>query len=187
MGFYWSIDWDQKLEKGQSYIFVANHTSMTDIMLMFAMIKDHPFVFVGKIELAKIPLFGFFYKRTSILVDRSNYSSRKDVFNQAQKRIKQGLSICIFPEGGVPKESVPLDQFKIGAFRLSVDHQLPLVPITFFDNKKRFSYTFFSGSPGKMRAKAHPFLDPKDFSLESLKIMSDKVYLLILKSLENQG
>ena len=113
MGFYWSIDWDQKLEKGQSYIFVANHTSMTDIMLMFAMIKYHPFVFVGKIELAKIPLFGFFYKRTSILVDRSNYSSRKDVFNQAQKRIQQGLSICIFPEGGVPKESVPLDQFKI--------------------------------------------------------------------------
>ena len=187
MGFYWSIDWDQKLEKGQSYIFVANHTSMIDIMLMFAMIKDHPFVFVGKIELAKIPLFGFFYKRTSILVDRSNYSSRKDVFNQAQKRIQQGLSICIFPEGGVPKESVPLDQFKIGAFRLSVDHQLPLVPITFFDNKKRFSYTFFSGSPGEMRAKAHPFLDPKDFSRESLKIMSDKVYLLILKSLENQG
>ena len=187
MGFYWSIDWDQKLEKGQSYIFVANHTSMTDIMLMFAIIKDHPFVFVGKIELAKIPLFGFFYKRTSILVDRSKYRSRKDVFNQAQKRIQQGLSICIFPEGGVPKESVPLDQFKIGAFRLSVDHQLPLVPITFFDNKKRFSYTFFSGSPGIMRAKAHSFLDPKDFSLESLKIMSDKVYLLILKSLENQG
>ena len=187
MGFYWSIDWDQKLEKGQSYIFVANHTSMTDIMLMFAMIKDHPFVFVGKIELAKIPLFGFFYKRTSILVDRSNYSSRKDVFNQAQKCIQQGLSICIFPEGGVPKESVPLDQFKIGAFRLSVDHQLPLVPITFFDNKKRFSYTFFSGSPGIMRAKAHSFLDPKDFSLESLKIMSDKAYLLILKSLENKG
>ena len=186
MGFYWSIDWDQKLEKGQSYIFVANHTSMTDIMLMFAMIKDHPFVFVGKIELAKIPLFGFFYKRTSILVDRSNYSSRKDVFSKAQKRIQQGLSICIFPEGGVPNESVPLDHFKIGAFRLSVDHQLPLVPITFFDNKKRFSYTFFSGSPGKMRAKGHPFMDPKNFSIESLKIMCDNVYLQILESLENQ-
>jgi 1-acyl-sn-glycerol-3-phosphate acyltransferase len=180
MGFYWSIDWDQKLEKGQSYIFVANHTSMTDIMLMFAMIKDHPFVFVGKIELAKIPLFGFFYKRTSILVDRSNYSSRKDVFNQAQKRIQQGLSICIFPEGGVPKESVPLDQFKIGAFRLSVDHQLPLVPITFFDNKKRFSYTFFSGSPGKMRAKAHPFLDPKDFKHTTSPILSGYFVLFVM-------
>ena len=187
MGFYWSVHWEQDLVKEQSYIFVANHTSMIDIMLMFALIKEHPFVFVGKIELAKIPLFGFFYKRTSILVDRSKYRSRKDVFNQAQQRIQQGLSICIFPEGGVPKESVPLDQFKIGAFRLSVDHQLPLVPITFFDNKKRFSYTFFSGSPGKMRAKAHFFLNPKEFTLDSLKIMSDKVHRLILKSLENQA
>ena len=55
MGFYWRIKWTQKLEKGQSYIFVANHTSMTDIMLMLVIIKDHPFVFVGKKELARIP------------------------------------------------------------------------------------------------------------------------------------
>ncbi|MEC8323992.1 MAG: lysophospholipid acyltransferase family protein, partial [Bacteroidota bacterium] len=105
MGFYWSARWEQDLERGQSYIFIANHTSMIDIMLMFAMVKYHPLVFVGKIELAKIPLFGFFYKRTSILVDRSKYTSRKAVFNQAQERIQKGLSICIFPEGGVPDES----------------------------------------------------------------------------------
>ncbi|MEC8536461.1 MAG: lysophospholipid acyltransferase family protein, partial [Bacteroidota bacterium] len=120
MGFYWSARWEQDLERGQSYIFIANHTSMIDIMLMFAMVKYHPLVFVGKIELAKIPLFGFFYKRTSILVDRSKYTSRKAVFNQAQERIQRGLSICIFPEGGVPDESVVLDRFKTGAFRLSV-------------------------------------------------------------------
>ena len=106
MGFYWSTCWEQDLERGQSYIFIANHTSMIDIMLMFAMVKHHPLVFVGKIELAKIPLFGFFYRRTSILVDRSKYTSRKAVFNQAQERIQKGLSICIFPEGGVPDLSL---------------------------------------------------------------------------------
>jgi 1-acyl-sn-glycerol-3-phosphate acyltransferase len=42
---------------------------MADIMLMLAVVKN-PFVFVGKRELAKVPLFGFFYKRTCILVDR---------------------------------------------------------------------------------------------------------------------
>ena len=52
-------------------MFIANHTSMADIMLMLVAVKN-PFVFVGKAELAKIPLFGFFYKRTSILVDRSS-------------------------------------------------------------------------------------------------------------------
>lgn len=185
MGFYWSIKWAQKLEKGQSYIFVANHTSMTDIMLMFVIIKDHPFVFVGKKELARIPLFGFFYKRTCILVDRSNAKSRQAVFRSAQKRIERGLSICIFPEGGVPKESVTLDRFKIGAFRLAVDHKLPLVPITFFDNKKRLSYTFFSGSPGKMRAIGHSFLNPEKHKKDAAKKMSNEVYNLLLNSLES--
>lgn len=184
MGFHWRIKWTQKLEKGKSYIFVANHTSMTDIMLMLAVIKSHPFVFVGKKELARIPLFGYFYKRTCILVDRGNAMSRQAVFRRAQQRIESGLSICIFPEGGVPPETVLLDRFKMGAFRLAVDHKLTLVPLTFFDNKKRFSYTFFSGSPGKMRALGHSFLDPQDYKENAAKKMSSEVYNLLLNSLK---
>jgi 1-acyl-sn-glycerol-3-phosphate acyltransferase len=155
-GFYYKIERETQLEKGKSYMFVANHTSMTDIMLMLIIIGKHPFVFVGKVELAKIPLFGFFYKRTCILVDRANSKSRLAVFERAQQRLNRGFSICIFPEGGVPTdESIVLDEFKDGAFRLAIEHQIPIVPITFADNKKRLSYTFLSGSPGLMRAKIH--------------------------------
>jgi 1-acyl-sn-glycerol-3-phosphate acyltransferase len=156
MGFYYKVEKIQKLDRSKSYMFVANHTSMSDIMLMLAVV-DNPFVFVGKMSLAKIPLFGFFYKRTSILVDRSCSKSRMEVFNEAQKRIDRGLSICIFPEGGVPHdESILLDTFKDGAFRLAVEHHLPIVPLVFPDNKKRLSYTFYSGSPGIMRVKILP-------------------------------
>lgn len=159
MGFYYKIERNQILESDKSYMIVANHTSMVDIMLMLAVVKS-PFVFVGKKELAKIPLFGFFYKRTCILVDRGCSKSRLEVFNQAQKIIDRGLSVCIFPEGGVPDdESIVLDTFKDGAFRLAIEHQIPILPITFGDNKKRFSYTFFSGSPGIMRAKIHPQIE----------------------------
>jgi 1-acyl-sn-glycerol-3-phosphate acyltransferase len=155
MGFYYKIEKNQILEPNKSYMIVANHTSMTDIMLMLATIKN-PFVFVGKVELAKIPLFGFFYKRTCILVDRGCSKSRLKVFNEAQKRLDRGLSVCIFPEGGVPDdESLLLDTFKDGAFRLAIEHQIPIVPISFADNKKRLSYTFFSGGPGLMRVKIH--------------------------------
>jgi len=157
-GFYYRVEQEQEIVAHKSYMFVANHTSMADIMLMLAVVKN-PFVFVGKKELSKIPLFGFFYKRTCILVDRNNARSRMEVFNQAQKRLNQGLSICIFPEGGVPSdESIVLDTFKDGAFRLAIEHQIPIVPLTFPDNKKRFSYTFFSGSPGIMRVKIHSFV-----------------------------
>jgi 1-acyl-sn-glycerol-3-phosphate acyltransferase len=168
MGFYYKIEKDQELDKDKSYMFIANHTSMVDIMLMLASIKK-PFVFVGKKELVNIPLFGFFYKRTCILVDRSNSKSKHGVFDRAQKRINQGLSICIFPEGGVPDdESIVLDHFKDGAFRLAIDHQLPIVPIAFGDNKKRYSYTIFSGSPGLLRVKILPFIETEG------KTMADK-------------
>src|SRR5690606_12700022 len=109
-------------KKGESYMFVANHTSMTDIMLMFHATKS-PFVFVGKKELAKIPLFGYIYKRTCILVDRGNTKSRVEAFRRAEIRLNEGLSVCIFPEGGVPDDlSILLDEFKDGAFRLAIEH-----------------------------------------------------------------
>ena len=141
--------------------------------------------FVGKKELAKIPLFGFFYKRTCILVDRSSERSRKAVFLSAQRRLKQGLSICIFPEGGVPEEHILLDTFKDGAFRLAINHQIPVVPITFYDNKKRFSYTFFSGGPGKIRALIHAPLLTTIYSLEMKRELKAKTHAIILNELEN--
>jgi 1-acyl-sn-glycerol-3-phosphate acyltransferase len=189
MGFYYRIKLEQELEPNKSYMIVANHTSMTDIMLMLAVIKN-PFVFVGKKELSKIPLFGFFYKRTCILVDRASSKSKMEVFDAAQKRINKGLSICIFPEGGVPNdESVLLDEFKDGAFRLAIEHQIPLVPLVFPDNKKRFSYTFFSGSPGLMRVKGLAFVTTLGKTTENRKEIREQVRELIfnqLKDFQNQ-
>ena len=182
MGFRWMIKREQRLEKRKSYMFIGNHTSMADIMLMLVSVKN-PFVFVGKRELAKIPLFGFFYKRTCILVDRSSEKSRKAVFLRAQRRLKQGLSICIFPEGGVPDEKIVLDEFKDGAFRLAINHHIPIVPLVFYDNKKRFSYTFFSGSPGRMRVKSLEFLSTENLTIADTKSLNEKARHAILDEL----
>ena len=182
MGFGYKITKEETPQPKKSYMFVANHTSMADIMLMLVASKN-PFVFVGKAELAKIPLFGFFYKRTCILVDRTSAKSRQAVFLRAQRRLKQGLSICIFPEGGVPEEHIVLDTFKDGAFRLAINHQIPIVPITFYDNKKRFSYTFFSGSPGKMRAKIHKFIKTEGLTIEDTKALNERTRTIILDEL----
>lgn len=183
MGFRWMIKKEQIPESDQSYMFIANHTSMADIMLMLVSVKN-PFVFVGKAELAKIPLFGFFYKRTCILVDRNSEKSRKAVFLRAQKRLKQGLSICIFPEGGVPDDDIILDDFKDGAFRLAISHQIPIVPMTFLDNKKRFSFVFFSGGPGKMRVKIHPFLNTEGLTSKDAKNLNKQARSIIFNELK---
>lgn len=166
-------------------MFVANHTSIIDIMLMLAVIK-YPFVFLGKVELARIPLFGYFYRRTCILVDRGSQKSRLEAFAEAQRRLKQGNSICIFPEGGVPEDkTIDMAIFKDGAFRLAIDHQIPIVPLAFHDNKKRFSYTFFSGCPGKLRVTILPVISTKNKTQEEKRIVKEETFNVLLRELRN--
>jgi 1-acyl-sn-glycerol-3-phosphate acyltransferase len=93
------------------------------------------------------------------------------------------LSICIFPEGKVPEEHILLDEFKDGAFRLAIEHQIPIVPMTFPDNIKRFSYTFFSGSPGIMRAKVHQFIETKGLTSDDKNALKEKTRTIILNQL----
>ncbi|NNL01146.1 MAG: 1-acyl-sn-glycerol-3-phosphate acyltransferase [Eudoraea sp.] len=179
------ISYEQKLVKGQSYMLVANHTSMLDIMMMLKTSKN-PFVFVGKKELVNIPVFGFFYKRVCILVDREDSRSRSAVYRRAQKRLNQGLSICIFPEGGVPEENIILDKFKDGAFKMAIAHNIPVVPITFYDNKKRFPFTFFSGGPGILRVKVHSFFDTKGLKENQKSELREQVRTIMLKELQEE-
>lgn len=183
MGCYPVIRREVKYQKGESYLFVANHTSMLDIMLMFYATKN-PFVFVGKKELAKFPLFGFIYKRTCILVDRNNNKSRVEAFKNAEKRLNRGLSVCIYPEGGVPDDyNLILDQFKDGAFRLAIEHQIPIAPMTFHDNKKRLPYDLFKGSPGIMRVNIHKIISTEGMESSDRKVIKNQTRELILNEL----
>lgn len=176
---------EQELAVGKSYMLVANHTSMVDIMLMLHLCKN-PFVFVGKKELAKIPLFGFFYKRVCILVDRDSTKSRTAVYREVQRRLKNGLSICIFPEGGVPEKEVLLDRFKDGAFRMAIRHNIPVVAMTFLDCKKRFPWEFFSGSPGWLRVKIHPFVETGILEVEDTSTLREEIRTLLINDLRNK-
>jgi len=183
MGFKVVIDEKEKIDSTKSYLFIANHTSMIDIMVMLAAVPN-TFVFVGKKELANIPIFGFFYKRTCILVDRNNAKSRKNVYQSAQERLNKGISVCIFPEGKVPDdETIVLDKFQNGAFHLAIEYQIPIVPLIFYDCKKRFSYTFFSGQPGNLRVKINKFVQTKGLKLSDKNSLKESTYQLIYKEL----
>lgn len=189
MGFRAKVSMEEELIPNKSYMFSANHTSMIDPMLLLALISKNPFVFVGKVELTKIPIFGFFYKRSMIIVDRKNAESRRRVFEEAKRRLDNGLSVCIFPEGLVPSdESIILSDFKNGAFVLAIEHQIPIVPISFYDTKKRFSYTFFSGGPGELRVKIHAPILTNGMSVEKDKdILKEQVFQLLYKDLKNKN
>ncbi|MDB4605258.1 1-acyl-sn-glycerol-3-phosphate acyltransferase [Flavobacteriaceae bacterium] len=184
MGIPLKVQWTERFKPNQSYMLAPNHTSMLDIMAMLAL-SPHPFVFVGKKELTQFPIFGFFYKRVCILVDRDNTQSRIDVYRKAQNRLENGLSVCIFPEGGVPPPEIVLDRFKDGAFKMAISHQIPLVPIIFYDHKKLFPFEFFHGRPGTSKVKVCEFIDTKDMTPKEAKSLSDRVRGQMIKDLQD--
>jgi 1-acyl-sn-glycerol-3-phosphate acyltransferase len=173
----------RQIQRGEQYVFCPNHSSMIDIMLMFVSVPAC-FKFIGKRELVRIPVFGYFYRRTNILVDRSSTASRKKSLEEGAKALDNGIGLCVFPEGGVPEEEWLLAPFKRGAFRLASEFQIPLVPVTFADNKRRFPYALFRGGPGKARAYIHDPIHTEGLGENELK---EQVYEQLYESLISFG
>lgn len=164
----------ETLDKNQQYVFISNHTSIMDIMLMCILCKDHPVCFVGKKELVKIPIFGTIYKRICVMVDRKSARSRADVYRRCAEKMEEGNSIVIFPEGGVPDDtSVILDEFKDGAFTLSSKHNSPIVIYTFIGLKEIFPFDNTRGYPGKAKVYfngiLYPSAPPKELKMASFE------------------
>lgn len=182
MGFRLKITRDQELARDKSYMFCPNHASLMDAFVLVVLSKN-PIVFVGKKELVKIPLFGFFYKKVVIMVDRSSPKSRKRVYEMAKKRLQNGTSIAIFPEGLVPPENIVLAPFKNGAFSLAIEYQIPIVPHVYYDCKRLFSWDVFKGHPGMFRVKQCEFIGTENLTIKDRDLLREKTFSLIYNEL----
>ncbi|QTE24475.1 1-acyl-sn-glycerol-3-phosphate acyltransferase [Polaribacter cellanae] len=182
MGFQLDFKAEENIEPDKSYMFCPNHTSLMDPFVLIAISKN-PIVFVGKKELVKIPVFGFFYKRVVIMVDRSSAKSRKRVYNMAKQRLQNGVSMAIFPEGLVPTEDVVLAPFKRGAFGLAIEYKIPVVPQVYYDCKRFFSWDFLKGRPGVLRVHQHTFINTKDLNNKDLDALKEQTYQLMYNDL----
>ena len=97
------------------------------------------------------------------------------------------MSICIFPEGGVPEPGVVLREFKNGAFNLAIQFQIPIVPLSFYDCERRFpyffAYNYFVGGPGKLRVKFHDFVETKGLEQKNRDELKKDVYTILKEDL----
>ena len=87
------VEWEEKLSKKEQYIFCPNHVSTLDIPFILAVLPM-PLQYIGKAEIAKIPLFGYFYKNNSVIVDRENKRNAYGAFLKAGEKLKMGISMC---------------------------------------------------------------------------------------------
>lgn len=160
---------NSKLPDGP-YLIIANHISYLDIFLMYSILPNHPFLFLGKSEILKYPLIKTYFKRLNIPVFRGNRLKAAKSLIQAAREVKNGWSLVIFPEGKIPDENPKMDRFKGGAFQLAKSINVPIVPMTFTTNHKLFS------DPSLLLGPAHPGVSKvfiHDFiSVEEIKELS---------------
>lgn len=123
------VEGNEYLDPKQAYIFVPNHQSMFDIFLLLGFL-GHKFKWIMKKELAKVPLVGFACKCCGfIYINRTGKSSIAESMNKADDTLRQHKSLAIFAEGTRTRTG-RLGTFKRGAFKLAVEQNLPIVPIS---------------------------------------------------------
>lgn len=125
----WHVSMRTKLDPRRQYIFCPNHFSYLDIPTMG--LNPINTIFVGKSEMEQIPLFGFMYRRLHITVNRSSLKSKFNTFTRSLMAIDEGKSLVFFPEGGIVSRHPPrMSRFKDGAFRVAIEKQIPIVPVS---------------------------------------------------------
>ncbi|HRF24929.1 MAG TPA: lysophospholipid acyltransferase family protein, partial [Chitinophagaceae bacterium] len=85
-------------DKSKPFIFVSNHISYLDAAIIPKAYRQ-PIRPLGKVEMSKVPVFGFIYRNAIVTVDRSSAMNRANSIRVLKSIIKKGISVMVFPEG----------------------------------------------------------------------------------------
>jgi 1-acyl-sn-glycerol-3-phosphate acyltransferase len=165
----------------QTYIITCNHNTLLDVPLSSPFIPG-PNKTIAKKSFAKIPLFGWFYRKGSILVDRKDDNSRRRSYDAMKQTLAIGIHMCIYPEGTRNRTKDPLKQFYDGAFKLAVDTKTAVMPCLLFNTGKALpNNRFFYLLPIPLKMQ---FLTPVTPGSDS-KALKEKVFQLMWDYYEN--
>ncbi|PTL81772.1 1-acyl-sn-glycerol-3-phosphate acyltransferase [Vitiosangium sp. GDMCC 1.1324] len=162
-------------------VLVANHQSMADIFA--AMGLFHPFKFVSKASLFRIPMVGWMMSLLRyVRVERGRPQSMREMLDVCRAWLHGGMPVLIFPEGTYA-EGGRLLPFRRGAFRLALDEKLPVVPVVL-----EGTTDLVEGDGPWMNPRAHvrvqvlPPVQPEDFGADD-GVLADRVRGLFLQAL----
>jgi 1-acyl-sn-glycerol-3-phosphate acyltransferase len=179
----WRVDIRGKLDKNTQYIFCPNHCSYLDIAAMG--LNPINAIFVGKNAMEKIPMFGFMYRNLHITVDRSKLTSKYSSYTRSLDALKEGKSLMIFPEGGIISTDPPqMSRFKDGAFRLAIEKQIEIVPVTL-----PYNWIILPDPPRRLHWKKlhlifHEPIDPSTYTVKDVDALKTQVYNVIDQELK---
>lgn len=135
-GIFYRYHFEEAITWDQPYIVCPNHTSSLDITAVTLLVNQN-ISFLGKDDLLKNPVTGLFFRTIDIPLNRDSKMSSFRAFKRAEEHLKSGISLVIFPEGKIGDLYPPiLNQFKNGPFRLAIEQNIAILPVTMPNNWK---------------------------------------------------
>jgi 1-acyl-sn-glycerol-3-phosphate acyltransferase len=160
------------------YIYVSNHRSLLDAVIAGAAIPN--FVkFLGKAEMLRWPVLGYLLSKFYVPVQRQDATDRARSMQIMEERIRTGCSFFICPESTCNTTTAFLTRFYNGAFRLSADTGVLLVPLTFVGSGDRWPRGQLLMHPGRLIVYWHPPIPASEFQGERLTAGREKVEAII--------
>jgi 1-acyl-sn-glycerol-3-phosphate acyltransferase len=176
----------EHVKKGISYVVISNHQSYYDIFLIYGWLGID-IKWIMKKELARIPGLGFGSKKVGhIFLDRSNSRVALESLNEAKRKLVNGTSVVIFPEG-TRSISGEIGHFKRGAFKLAIDLGLPILPVTISGTKNIWPADTMDIKPGRSSLQIHEPIDINRYSEDSIKDLMEHARMIIEEGLKNSA
>jgi 1-acyl-sn-glycerol-3-phosphate acyltransferase len=174
------------IEPGKSYIYMANHQSNFDIPVLLGYLPVQ-FRWLAKAELFKIPVFGRAMLGAGyVKIDRFNQESAFKSIEEAAQRMKNGVSVMIFPEGTRSRDG-SIRPFKKGGFVMAVDSGVPIVPVILKGTRSIMAKSSLRINRGAVDLQIAKPIESAGFSRETKDGLMDKVRTVICRNFDNTG
>ena len=171
----------EKLQPNQSYIFAANHQGVYDIFLLYGYLNV-PIKWIMKQSLRNIPFVGKACEMAGfIFVDNSSPVAAAKTIREAEQRLKNGVSIAIFPEGSRTRTG-ELGKFKKGAYQMAMDMKLPVVPVTINGSYQVMSRHTCLITPHRMEMIIHDPIPTEHLVAENVRDAATHIRTLLEES-----
>lgn len=184
-GIFFRVKYEEPIDWSRTYIICGNHTSNLDVSAINIAAKNNH-CFIGKEELLDNLVLGFFFRTIDITVNRDSKISSFRAFKTAADRLKEGVSVVIFPEATIPLMYPPeLGAFKNGAFRLAIELKVPILPVTSLDTWKVLWNTGskYGSRPGICDIFVHKPIKTAHLTLDDADTLRDEVHEMIRKQI----
>ena len=174
----------ENINKKQSYVVVSNHQSQYDILMLYGWLGVD-FKWVMKMELRNVPILGVSCEKLGhIYIDRSDREAALASINAAKEKITGGTSVLFFPEGSRSKDG-QLKAFKKGAFKMALDLDIPILPVSINNTRKILPSNTADLFPGSASMHIHPPISTEGYNDSNIQELMDKVKEIIASKVDS--